>query len=397
MGSQSAVKPNEGFRRIREFWTGTPLRLRKMALALRFLALVLLAGFPSLEVNGATLEKIPGVDQVNQAIVGGGSLWVAADDGVCRIDRGRISWLTIGLQVNSLVYLDDILLLGTTGGLFKLENGDATREYSEQLGLHSITLLKKQADVLWVGTTRGLFKIVNGELEAIREVQGSVNVLEEIAGEIWVGTDRNAFWLSLTGIWRPVFDRRSRHPIWDIQEAGASIWLVIYGAMGRFDSFYEVVDGEPIRLFSLRDGLGVHEVTTVSDLAGEVWLGTTSGLHRLANTDLQPIGGGQVGPVNVVRDLGSAGLWIGTTRGALYRDGEEFVAVKGQGNVKDILLNGDDVVIVASDGLYRLQESAARKYVVILLALPIAALFVFAFRLWRRSRVRKVAGIERRS
>ncbi|MGE5761164.1 MAG: two-component regulator propeller domain-containing protein, partial [Gemmatimonadota bacterium] len=112
-----------------------------------------------------------GVAAVRRLLAAGGSLWVATDAGVYRMDpatgRTRHFGLEEGLpseDVRALARAPDGVWIGTTRGLAVIAGERATR-----VGALSqpVTCLLAAGDTLWVGSTAGLGVLPPGATEAV--------------------------------------------------------------------------------------------------------------------------------------------------------------------------------------------------------------------------------------
>jgi ligand-binding sensor domain-containing protein/signal transduction histidine kinase len=220
-------------------------------------------------------------------------LWIATTGGLVRFDGERFQTFnresTAAFSENNVFCLtvsrDHTLWIGMEGGgLIRYRDG-VFRQFSMQEGLTNGFVRSIREDSqgrIWVGTDGGLFRFVDEHLRRVDDTAGipaiAVHAIQEDRrGQLWVG---------------------------------GSKLLRVSG-----DSATEYV------LAGKASQNRVKSITETSD--GTIWVGTVSGLQRMAASDRSFKGVPQVlGTVRVLRETSDGTLWIGTIgRGLItYRD-----------------------------------------------------------------------------
>lgn len=212
---------------------------------------------------------------------------------------------------------------------------------------------------LWVATRWGVFERTapaQFRLATDRYVWG---VAEDGAGRIWT-TDTNR------GL-RPLATEPPRGPALDgagyrlLQDRRGGWWLGTFG-----DGLWHTdARGVVIEQTSLRSGLSADSVLALQeDREGNIWVGTTAGLHRLSRRRVLPVD--DVGFVLAVESDGQGGIWAATTNGIVRfgRRDTGWVAQRMTTPAPDVRSIHRDshnrVWIGATDGLWRLDGEHPR-------------------------------------
>ncbi len=325
------------------------------------LALLQLA-FPS-SVCSQTLRRISDVEFAHQVVEAGGNVWFATDSGAYRVGvlEERATPILTGLLVNAISEARNEIWIGSEKGLFQVEGDSTSPIFRDQIGSPYVTVIKNLYDVTWVGTRIGLIRI-GDEGATTTQVRGSVYDIEGIDGSVWVATNRNAYRLNLTGEFSEVFATQSIF-VSRVVEAGGFVWLITNADFGLYSHPYQVVDEQAVPVFRDLDVLSIVEV------GAEVWILTTSGIHRILGRDGDLVAAADLNktisgiPQTAVGIDGQ--VWLGTTRG-LYRQAEqEFVRIPGSEdfNVKGVAQVQGAIWAWGDRGVYRLEflPAAARS------------------------------------
>jgi ligand-binding sensor domain-containing protein/two-component sensor histidine kinase len=201
-----------------------------------------------------------------------GRLWVGTPDGLSYLDHGRATTLTAsdGLpddNIRSLLMArDKTLWIGTSHGLASLAPTEAAvkaasiRTYTQADGLGSNVigaLLEDPDGSLWIGTLNGLGHLTQGRIRNYSAKDGLtssiVTALARDQGRLWIGT------------------------------RGGGLFILDHGAILVVGSAADYASGRlPSTIYAI-----------VEDDSAHLWLSSSTGIYRIASTDLQAMIGGQ--------------------------------------------------------------------------------------------------------
>ncbi len=223
---------------------------------------------------------------------------------------------------------DRYLWIGTTGGLVRFDGErflTFDRENTPAFSENNVFCLTVARDnTLWVGMEGGgLIRYRDGRFRAFSASDGLTNsfvrvVYEDSQGKIWVGTDNGLF--SFSGERLERVDNTADIPAIAVhaihEDRRAQIWVG--------GSKLLRLAGDAAVEFNLGGEASQNRVKSITDTQdGTVWVGTVSGLHRMAPQDasFKPVPEVK-GTVRVMREMSDGTLWIGTIgRGLVtYRD-----------------------------------------------------------------------------
>jgi signal transduction histidine kinase/streptogramin lyase len=250
------------------------------------------------------------------------TLWVGTPDGLSHLQHGRIETLTAsdGLpddNIRSLLLArDSTLWIGTSHGLASLPQADPARAKSihtytqaDGLGSNVIGSLLEDADgSLWVGTLNGLSHLVHGQIRNYAAADGLSSVIvtalgKDRRGNLWIGTNSGGLFTFQGG--------KITHVGNTADETGGRLAGTIYGI--------------------------------VADDTQHVWLSSSTGVYRIASSDLEALSSGRKSPTEIaidhfdvadglrLHDFASGGhpealltsqglLWFATQKGASVAD-----------------------------------------------------------------------------
>ena len=278
--------------------------------------------------NTMSDAPLPPVAVVALCVTSRGSLLVGLADGagIREIRNGTLTELTRkGVRVSDAVTelvegRDGTLWMVTGRELYTLRGAEWQKvelPWAFREGTVTQPIVTRTGDLL-VGTRWGVFRRTpraTFELVSNEYVWG---IHEDAAGTIWT-TDIVAGYRRLGAPGPP------RHPL---EGAGyrlthdrrGNLWIATFG-----EGLWRVRDagraeGPLIERASLRTGLSSDSVQSVlEDRDGNIWVGTTGGLHRLQERALTPVE--NVGFVVAMEPAEGARMWAGTTNGMIQFSG----------------------------------------------------------------------------
>ncbi|MFO1499325.1 MAG: two-component regulator propeller domain-containing protein [Verrucomicrobiota bacterium] len=274
--------------------------------------------------------------------------------------------------------LDGNLIVGTRGGglYWFTSEGEVTHISTEENGLSNNYILSlhvdRQGDV-WVGTDGGgLNRIKKPLFRVLEPSQDRVvqSIAEDSAGGLWLGYNG----LPLT-YWKDgqaqTFPSEARTAFVDRQQR---VWVGTHGA-GLLQ-----VQADARRQLKLRPVPGypssLSSVTAIhQDRAGQLWVGTQTGLARWDETSWTTYTTREGLPANVVQaiaDDAEGNTWLGFDSGGLcqWRHGQVLATFRKSAdglpsdNVSSLYADSDGVLWVATDGggLARWQRGQWTRY-----------------------------------
>src|SRR5687768_2357693 len=338
-----------------------------------------------------------------------GYLWLGTDAGLFRFDGSRFTaWNTMSDEPLPAVAVRALCVTSRGSLLVGLAEGEGIREVLNgtlievtRKGLRSrseVTELVEDRDgTLWMITNRELYTLRGEEWQkvelpwAFREGTVTQPIVTR-TGDLLVGTRWGVFRRTPNA----TFELVSNEYVWGIHEdAAGTIWTTdivagyrqlgapapprhpLEGAGYRLthdrrgnlwiatfgEGLWRVRDagragGPMIERANLRTGLSSDSVQSVlEDRDGNIWVGTTGGLHRLQERALTPVE--NVGFVVAMEPAEGARMWAGTTNGMIQFSGAPgpWARVGARSSLPDVRsLHLDKTAtlwIGASDGLWR--------------------------------------------
>ncbi len=224
-------------------------------------------------------------DYVTAVKIGDGKLWIGTALGLGEFDKERGRWKPYLSErfITTLELTDDLLLAGTSEGLFSISGDGAENVPISELRDKRIACIESDGQNLWVGTPDGVWKYDN--------VAGSTSLYTSAQG---LGDNF----------------------VNDLVVADTFVWAGTRGGLaryGRTDDRWES--------FSEEDGLANNNVQAlVWDTANNsLWIGTPAGLTRFSidNETFTPVPG--IPPDYNIKTIRMSGdsLWLGTTAGLI--------------------------------------------------------------------------------
>jgi ligand-binding sensor domain-containing protein/signal transduction histidine kinase len=224
---------------------------------------------------------------------------------------------------------DRYLWIATTGGLVRFD-GERFQTFSREntpafIENNVFCLLVSRDHTLWIGMEGGgLIRYRDGSFRRFSGPEGLSNgfvraLQEDGQGRFWVGTDNGLFLLENEHLRR--VDATARIPALAVhaihEDRLARIWV-------GGSKLLQII-GDSATEYLLPGEAGQRRVKSITDTKdGTLWVGTVSGLQRLASGDHSFKAVSEVrGTVRVLRETSDGTLWIGTIgRGLMtYRQG----------------------------------------------------------------------------
>jgi signal transduction histidine kinase/ligand-binding sensor domain-containing protein/DNA-binding response OmpR family regulator len=257
-----------------------------------------------------------------------GSLWIGTLSGLLRrLPNGVYEKLTdLRLPGNNIraLLIDSrgTLWIGADGGLARIERGHAIPVFSGGYEANVHTLLEYPAGTVWAGANNGLHRFEGGVERVLTTKDGLPDdsvwgVTPASGGALWVGTHGGGLVEYREGrfhahVWPNVSEQPSITAM--LSDRDGALWIGTDGAgVGR------LVDGK-LTSFQTRDGLSNQVIRCLfEDSEGSLWIGTAGGgINRFKEyrASMRTMREGL--PSDSVRSLQqdhSGDLWLGTTNG----------------------------------------------------------------------------------
>lgn len=213
---------------------------------------------------------------------------------------------------------DRYLWIGTTGGLVRFDgerfltfDRENTPAFSDN-NVFCLTVTRN--NTLWIGMEGGgLIRYRDGIFHSFSSNDGLTNafvrvVYEDSGGQIWVGTDSGLFLLSGDHLDR--VDNTANIPAIAVhaihEDRRRQLWVG--------GSKFLRLTGKAAVEYDLGGEASQNRVKSITDTQdGSVWVGTISGLQKMAlgSASFKPVSEVE-GTVRVMREMSDGTLWIGT-------------------------------------------------------------------------------------
>lgn len=264
-------------------------------------------------------------------------LWIAHVDSLAFIEQERYFHIPLhGLeaqqQILHLAWHDNRLLLGTSKGLFQVDENGVLSPYiiNGQAVIEPVQMLYQDAhDILWLSLPQQLWQVKQGKvIERITQIDGNnrapwfVSAFEDRAGFLWLGSRTH-------GLQRLRYDSSGNHSV----SAGLTepyIWAVLPTEtallVGGNSGLYQW-DGTTFTGIDLTNKLPNPAVySLMQDRANNIWLGTRRGMvtvdqHGQLVRQYPELDSLQI---NGMQQDASGDVWVATLGGLFRWDGDKL-------------------------------------------------------------------------
>jgi diguanylate cyclase (GGDEF)-like protein len=319
------------------------------------------------------MQQAPNVVALAQSAAG--EILAAAGEAVYAVQDGELLLRhRLPRPAQALLALDDSLLVGTRGGVYRMDPGAAEPAWlplPAAAGSAVVTHLLQAQGRLWAGSSQGLFHLADGRFRRYAAdeslARAPIEALrEDRDGNLWVAEIAHLARLR-DGL---------PHERIEMQDAGLSVRAVFEDREGnlwlgsQWNGLTRLRNGWTQR-FSLREGLHTRLLWSVAEGEdGRLWVGTDSGLSVFDGDRFEQVVDGAALPHPNAYTLLVEGdtVWIGTRRGlAIYRNGQllrpaEFDELL-TAQINGILRDRSGVLWFATtSGLFRHTEPGLQRY-----------------------------------
>ncbi len=315
---------------------------------------------------------VPGLGEtVSSILAEKGGIWVANDRVIYHYANSK--WDTAKFQIDSeqkapFVYRifkdrDKTIWLTTSGGLYKLEDGNKFMPYlingqplTYPMLRSSITQDKEGA--LWLGTNSGVLKIADGKVQSYNKRNGLsdntfFDLLTDAEGNVWMASDGQGIF-RFSGSQFTVLDETMGLPSAQIMALASNKRDSFF--LGTYDAgLFVFVDGKVNALpFPSNPVPGITSLCHTRN--GKLWIGTRGrGLWSYSNDIFKQFEAPDRNfPSNLIQSLyedPERRLWIGFSNGVMLFQHDSFKTVSNKNLPVTAFLDiGTDKVLMATEG-----------------------------------------------
>ena len=294
-----------------------------------------------------------------------GNLWVGTATGIDRFRDPKVVHLTSrdGLSSDLVTAVfaarQGGAWVGTFGGGLNRVTADHTTRYLKDSGLPStviLSLYEEPNGTLWVGTTAGLAHSSGDRFVQVRDAEGRTldrvfAITGKSNGALALADGNRGLFTVRNGRADPLFPERPVEGVYQLQyDRSGVLWI------GYFKGGIAAVSGNSFRLYTTADGLADGSIRAIhQDAAGDIWVGTATGLSRFRNgawtkwTARQGLPDG--GVRGIVEDGPRHALWLVTAGGLLRVSTADLdIASASATPVKLLLYGRNDGLRLAASG-----------------------------------------------
>ena len=297
----------------------------------------------------SVLKKVPGLPSIHGAALFQdhmGAIWMAAFGALVKIDEGKVTVFKSDARlskeyISTIIEDDEGLMVGTSASaMFRVKNGRTSpflvRGQKTPLtdsGNYVFSTVRQASGTIWFGTVKGLFRYDPGKM--------------------------------------PVRQAGIDFPVTTISEDGrGNLWL---GGRVPGIARFRISDGQLVRYLKSNGLFNTYSYRALADSLGNLWIGTTDGIYKAAESDLDDFANGRIKFVPSTRfdandgmktseanyaALGSGGckdangmLWFTTTAGIVQIDPLHLPRNEMAPPVKIELVNADDLQFTAAHAI----------------------------------------------
>ena len=286
-----------------------------------------------------------------------GDLWIGTARGIDRLREPKVVHLSsfdgLSSDVVSAVYAgrQGGAWVGTMGGGLNRVTANRITRYLTDSGLPSNTVLALYQEPdgnLWVGTTAGLAHSSGDRFVPVRDRDG--RPLDRVCaisggsnGALALVDGKRGVFTVQRGVARPlIVPGQQIEGAYQLQyDRSGVLWI------GYFQGGIAAVTGNSLRLYTTSDGLADGPIRAIhQDAAGDIWVGTGSGLSRFHNgswtTWTARHGLPEGGVRGIVDDGPRRALWLVTAAGLLRVSIADLESAGASAKPVSFLLYGQD-------------------------------------------------------
>lgn len=287
-----------------------------------------------------------------------GDLWIGTKSGLSHYDGLRFTSYKLSsggdVRVLSVQVVDSTVLMGTSNGLYQLQNNQVSRidGLDEDISFY-VNAIELYNDTLYVGSNRGLYLLEKSSWKVIRVMttrdglpDGYIQALEPDSAGVWVGTyGKGIRYLEKGKVTDPYLPIPWNTICYDIKRTPDNkIWI----ATQSFGAFMYDFEQEKLTHYTLSNGLANNHVRSIElDDWGNVWLGTSGGgLNQYAGQQFNHITEKEGLSDNYIysafEDM-EGNLWVGAGRkGVVRKDSNGYVQYGRDSGFADVKVKAID-------------------------------------------------------
>jgi len=296
-----------------------------------------------------------------------GDIWVGTARGIDRFRDPKVAHLSsvdgLSSDLVMAVYAarQDGAWVGTFGGGLNRVRANRITRYLTDSGLpgNNITALYGEpSGRLWVATAIGLAHSSGERFVEVRDTNGRpldrVFAISGHNGALALADSKRGLFTVKNGVARPlIVPGRQKEVVYQLQfDRSGVLWI------GYFQGGIAAVTDNSYRLYTTSDGLGSGPIRAIhQDAAGDIWVGTGTGLSRFRNgswtTWTARQGLPERGVRGIAEDRSRQALWLVTTDGLLRVSIADLDNASASAKPVNFLLYGrnDGLRLTASGGM----------------------------------------------